>query len=103
MKTESLTEQLPEPKLHAISVDEFKVVPQELEHYTPLDKVTRNNFISFLIKSFEVSRGDPQALSVFLVWLKLKSNFDYVATLENFFQAGHWMTLSNEEKKEFEN
>lgn len=99
MNLDTLPEQA--PKLYSISVEEFKATPEELQIYDIKDKITRDKFTNFLIKSFEVSRGSPASLLFFFVWLKLKMGFDYSSTLTNFEHAGGWEVLGTKEKEEF--
>lgn len=89
------------PPLYQISVEEFKESPKELKSYQPGEKVTRENFINFLILSFGISRGQPKIQILFLRWLELKVGFDYSATLVNFRSAGGYLILSDVEKSKF--
>src|SRR5262245_49709253 len=99
MKPDIFPEQ--EPKLYFISVEEFKRTPRALEPYQPGDKIIRENFNNFLMRSFAISMGQMKVQGFYLGWLKMKFGFDYITTLTNFMEAGGWDVLSDAEKNEF--
>jgi len=101
MKPDTLQEQPPKP--YSISAEEFRTPPKKLVEYIPGERVTRENFNSFLIQSFAVSMGQQEVQIHFMEWVRLKTGFNYPATLASFYKAGDWDVLSENERKEFRN
>ena len=84
-----------------LTVEDFNVKVTEPKDYKGTEPVTRENFNSFLIKSFAVSRGQYHSQITYFRWIKEKNGFDYVPTLKNFIEAGGWNTFSDQEKEKF--
>ena len=96
---------LVEPQFYSISEDQFDSGHSEelvLQAYEPGTRITRANFTSFLIQSFEISVGNPEIEALFMKWIKLKYGFDSFAVIANFVKAGGWEVLSDGEKEEFQ-
>lgn len=89
------------PLSYELEVGEFQRVPQEFQKYTFGDRVTRENFNSFIIESFRISRGDADVHCAYFELIKKLNGFDFRKTFENFKQAGGWDVLSKEEQVEF--
>ncbi len=89
------------PSVYSISVEEFEKPPAKIEPYNPPDKVTRANFVNFLIRSFAISMGQQQIQTLFMGWIKLQNGFDFNSTFANFIIAGSYDALSSDEKNEF--
>jgi|GEM_PF-6589537 len=90
-----------QPPLYSISREEFLVQPKDIQPYKPGDKVTRENFVNFLILSYAISMGQPAVQYFFMQWLRLKYGFDYSSTLDNFLDTGGWKVLSENERNKF--
>ncbi len=99
--TPPVPEKLPQP--YFILQSEFKSAPNNILPYSPLERVTRENFVNFLIRSFAISMGQPVAQVFFFVWLNMRTGFNWEQTFENFVRAGGWDVFSEEEKKIFKN
>lgn len=69
--------------------------------YQAGDRITRENFVPFLISAFAISMGLPEAFNDYFYWLRDNEQFDGKQTIENFLSAGGWNTLSEEEKTLF--
>jgi hypothetical protein len=71
--------------------------------YSPGDLVSRENFVSFLILSFAVSRGHPEIQKMFFLWTEKTLGFPFAIVLENFVTNGAASTFSREEWDMFKN
>ena len=80
---------------------DFTKPPKTIEEYKLGDKVTRENFVGFLIQSFSISRGSPKMQLIFFMWLQEKYGLDYVTLLSDFNKNGSWDCLSEEERSIF--
>jgi uncharacterized Zn finger protein len=65
--------------------------------YSLGDQVTRENFVSFLVLSFAVSRGHPEIQKMFFMWIEKATKFPFVIILEDFVSNGAASTFSREE------
>ncbi len=86
-----------------IPVDEFKRQDFVFVPYRLGDRVSRENFSSFLILSFALSRGKPKAQVLFFLLVDKVTGFDYKNTLTNFFTAGGWSALLPAERQKMVN
>ncbi|MEK9158080.1 MAG: hypothetical protein AAB638_02775 [Patescibacteria group bacterium] len=98
MELPKTTQELPP---YSISVEEFSQPPQELKTYKVGDKITRENFNSFLMQSFAISRGQVIVQIMFMAWIKTHTGFDYESTVDNLLKSGGWDAFSELEKSEF--
>lgn len=81
---------------------DFKQKAEKIVEYNFGDKVTRENFINFLILSYAVSRGNFVIQRVFFLMMEEKVEFPYKATITNFYEHGSFSeALSKEEQKIF--
>lgn len=87
--------------VNTISVADFLQQPQDVTAYKSGEKVTRANFIPFLIRSFEISRGEPIWQYIYFSWVQERTGFDWKGTLANLLDAGVWECLSDKERKMF--
>ena len=87
---------------HEAGID-FKKPPTRIDDFKVGDTLTRENFITFLIMSFAVSRGQAHVHVAFLDWMKQKSGFDYLGVIKSFCEAGAWGNLSYTERQMFLN
>ncbi len=95
---------------YCFSVEDFshESSSEILEDYAVGDKITRENFTNFLIKSFAVSRGVPLVQYGFFEWVEKTTGFSTRDTLKRlaFSPPGEkipnpWDFLTNEEQKKF--
>lgn len=84
--------------LHA---DFKKIPPESPVPYQAGDRITRENFISFLINAFAISMGIPEALRLYFHWLLDNEGFDAKETVRNFMRSKGWDHLSEEERALF--
>lgn len=90
-----------EPTPYSLSAEDFAQPPDSIEQFRLGDKVTRDNFASFLIQSFAVSRGRPPIQKVFFILAEKMDGFDHMATLKSLQKSGGWHALSEVEQKVF--
>jgi hypothetical protein len=64
-------------------------------------QINRENFTSFLILSFAVSRGHPEIQRVFFIWLEKIHSFEYSNVLKEFVSHGAFDAFSAQEQKIF--
>lgn len=76
-------------------------LPVEPLPYRDGELVTRQNFGSFLERSFAFSRGNVRWQIGYLEWIKAQTGFDYEITLKNFLQVGGFTSLSLDEQQAF--
>ncbi len=89
------------PSVYSLSEADFSQPPATLSAFHLGDRVTRENFTSFLILGFSVSRGSPTIQLVFFMWLQEKYGLDYKTTFAAFNKSGSWECLSQLEKEKF--
>lgn len=65
------------------------------------DNVTRKNFTSFLILSFAVSKGSSLLHQLFFMWIEQRNGFPFKQTIKDFYTAGAFDCLSEEEQGKF--
>jgi hypothetical protein len=87
-----------EPQNYTISVDEFKNSPDGILPYDVTSTFNRNNFLSVIIRSFYVSRGNPSNQNVYFGWLQANTGFNAHEARNNFLEAGGWDCFTDEEK-----
>lgn len=63
------------------------------------DSITRDNFTSWFVRSFAVSRGDPTVQYAYVRWSAAQGGSDYQSILQNFLYAGSEECLSEFEKE----
>lgn len=65
-------------KLYTLSLEDFlpEKAPQQPKPYHPGDKITRENFVSLLIYSFAISRGQLAKQVAFFNWVQMNSGFE---------------------------
>lgn len=63
--------------------------------------INRENFTSFLVLSFAVSRGHPEIQRVFFIWLEKTYSFEYSNVLEEFVSCGAFDAFSPQEQRIF--
>src|SRR5579872_6710870 len=80
----------------------FKEAPITLTNYKDGDIPTRENFISFIIFSFAISRGEPGIQQMYFRWVEKATNFNCQEMLDNFVEVGAFDTLTLDEQKKFE-
>ncbi len=97
-------------KPYSFEVKDFspECATKALENYTVGDKITRENFTNFLIRSFAVSRGVPLVQYGFFEWVEKATGFSTRDTLKRLafsppgeIRSNPWDFLSNEEQKKF--
>lgn len=92
--------EIQQPILTSISVDEFKNTEvKSPSRYLTGAPIKRDNFASWIIKGFAVSRGDPGVQYGYTRWSAYQGNSDFETTIENFKLAGSEKCLSNEENE----
>lgn len=64
-----------------------------VEDYSFGKAVTRENFISFLIMSYELSRGLPELQKIYFIWSEKMAHFDYRRNLDTFVGNGAFTAL----------
>lgn len=84
-----------------LTVEDFNVKVTEPKDYKGTEPVTRENFNSFLIKSFAFSRGQYPDQITYFRWISDKNGFNYQPTIRNFIDAGGWNVFSDQEKENF--
>lgn len=67
--------------------------------YKPGERVTRDNFVPFIIWSFAISRGTPQGQAAAMEWVHQHTGFDQKETGKNFNLAGGIASLSEGEQQ----
>lgn len=67
--------------------------------FHPEDRVTRGNFVQFIIWSFAISQGVPQAQASAMEWIRQHNGFDYQLSIENFGISGGISCLTEIEKQ----
>ncbi len=85
---------------HLTEVD-FTCAPQEIIKYEIGSPISRENFVSFFMKSFAVSRGRIEVQLLFFKWIQRKQGFDFLAALGSLLLAGGWNAFTPEEQKMF--
>src|SRR5262245_36251570 len=75
---------------------DFEKAPKELTEFKLGDALTRENFTSFLILTFGVSRGDVGIQKLFIEWLTQKYGFDYTKVMDTFVAKGFTFLDSRE-------
>ncbi len=86
--------------IHSNTID-FKQDFGIVKDYKYGDKVSRENFISFLILSYELSRGQPEIQKVFFVWHEKLVQFKHWENLETFVRNGGYYALKTKEQEHF--
>jgi len=87
---------------YSIPLEDFQATPpSNPKHYNISERVTRETFLSWYVGSFSKSRGSPDAQYTFMNWFEANYGFDYRTTFNNFWNAGHWSCLSEQEQKMF--
>lgn len=86
---------------YALSAEDFKKAPQTPKPYVPGEKVTRENFADFLIRSFAVSHGTLPAQYAFFLWTEAHTGLNIDATFDAFYAAGGFKALSSQEQELF--
>ncbi len=92
-----------EQEKKSLSIIDFGRPPEVLQEFRVGDPLTRENFVSFIIQSFAISRGRPEAQWLFFEWL-MDKNDQYAGlseTLKAFVVKGGWEILSSAEKEQF--
>ncbi len=80
---------------------DFTKPPARVEDFKIGDKVTRENFLSFLITGFRISRGSFVVQRAFYKWIGVKNGVDYLADIKYFCENGAWHLLTPEEHDKF--
>ncbi len=83
-KAPELNKNLEKKDIYALSEEDFSRFPEVIEEYKFRDKVTRENFINFIIQSFAISRGNLGSQINFCRYLLYKEGFDYRRTFQAF-------------------
>lgn len=83
--------------MYSISKERFLDTPLITHTFRFGHLVNRENFTSFSILSFRLSKGSPWAQRVVWHFAKEQTGFDFQTTYENYLNAGGYKTLSNSE------
>ena len=86
---------------NVILASDFSHPPSEVADYRAGERVERSNFVSFLVKSFAISKGEPKMQYVYFRWLEDAVGFKWRQSFSNLLEAGGWKCLSGEEKHKF--
>jgi uncharacterized Zn finger protein len=88
--------------MSTLTID-FKQQKHAVLPYSLGDPVTRENFVSYLILSFAVSRGHPEIQRMFFQWTEKTAGFPFPSILEDFVTSGAVEVFSREEWDMFKN
>lgn len=92
------SEKTPRAIPYSLSKRDFIIPPKEITRYHNGERITRNNFTSFLVNGFALSMGIGDAHRSYFHWLEMNEGFDGFETISNFLVAGGKDVLSDEEK-----
>lgn len=84
---------------YSIPESDFHTPLHGISQYNEGDKINRDNFVPFLIRSFAFSLGHPVIQKEYFRWKELHENFDWQSTIDNFNSADGISNLSDQEKK----
>lgn len=96
---------VPEQSSSVLTVEDFvsnpDIIPTEYTDNPP-SHITRQNFTSWIVRGFALSRGDIRRQSEYVLWSSTVGDFEAFSTINVFLQAGGYKALSGAEKEYFD-
>ncbi len=90
------------PPKYSLTKKDFKNHPLQIEPYEFPQRVTRDNFVNWLMQSFTHSRGDVDSQVLWMKYIGLKTGFDSYTSLLAFEGVGGLTgAISHEEGVQF--